>query len=258
MKTLYRLLLLCCLASMTVADTRIATIELHHADPAQIVEVIRPLLGPDSSINHYNNQLIVNATEAEQATVREVLKQLDAAGRQLVISVRNDSSGQSGYNNVGMNDPRVVIDNNGVRTQTRTTVTVTQRSATQGGQSTQGVRATEGYPAYISTGNTIALRSSNYYGSSQQLHEVESGFYATARVDGDSVNIAIDQQDNQLKQGQITNQQLQSRVSGRLGEWIPVGVIDSGSHSDSQRILGQTNQRDSNDKTLYLKVDLAP
>jgi hypothetical protein len=90
----------------------------------------------------------------------------------------------------------------------------------------------------------------------QDYVDAVSGFYATTRVNDGVANITIDQSNDQRKGQTIATQQLQSQVSGPLGQWIPIGVI-SNSASVRDRDIGSRGQSERATSTqLYIKVEL--
>lgn len=253
----------------TLAQRTLTTIAVHHADPDLLIRVIQPQLSPGSSVSLYQNQLVINATVAEQRKIQKLVKQLDGSGRQIVFSLRREGANGGAQQqlkvegNVGIGDREISSGQQGIRSETRTTVTVQHRGFSGSTQSGQGIRGTEGAPAYIATGASIAVHSysSAYDGQiSRQTEPVDisSGFYATAWIDGDTVTVSIDQRDNRYQQGIISTQQLQSRVSGQLGGWIPIGVITEGQQLQQRELNSRGASSASDTTTIYLKVELQP
>jgi hypothetical protein len=264
---IFMLLLFCVSASVALAQRQMTTIELSYANPQQIREVILPLLSEGSSVSVYQDQLILNVTADELAKTRELIKQLDSAGRQLLVSLRSDGVGSESRRGVNVNgairagDTTITTGSDGLTTETRTTVRVNNYQGTSTDNGNQSVRATEGMPAYISTGMTAPVQSyitgpdgRRYY--QQDYVDAVSGFYATTRVNDGMANITIDQSNNQLKGQSIATQQLQSQVSGPLGQWIPIGVISSSASVRDQDIGSRGQSERASSTQLYIKVEL--
>ena len=261
------LLMLCFLTSMALAQRQLTTIELSYANPQQIREVILPLLSEGSSVSAYQDKLILNVTADELARTRELLKQLDGAGRQLLVSLRSDGAGSDSRRSVDINgairtgNDSITTGSGGRTTETRTTVRINDYRGNGTDNGNQAIRVTEGMPAYISTGVTAPIQSyttgadgRRYY--QQDYVDAVSGFYATTRVNDAVANISIDQSNNRLDGQAVTTQQLQSQVSGPLGQWIPIGVISESGSFQRQGIgsRGQTGQMKSTQ--LFIKVEL--
>jgi hypothetical protein len=264
---IFLLLFLCLSASVALAQRDMTIIELSFADPQQIKPAIMPFLSQGSSVSVYQDQLILNVTAQELAKVRELLKQLDGAGRQLLLSLRSDGAGsntQRGINvdgSIHAGDTTITTGSGGYSTETRTTIRVENSRGSSTDNGNQSVRATEGMPAYISTGTTAPIQSytigpdgRRYY--QQDYVDAVSGFYATARVNDGVVQISIDQSNDQLKGQTIATQQLQSQVSGALGQWLPIGVISNSGSAQEQGIGSRGQSSRSTSTQLFIKVEL--
>jgi hypothetical protein len=254
-------------ASVALAQRQMTTIELSYANPQQIKSVIIPLLSEGSSVSVYQDQLILNVTAEELAKTRELLKQLDSAGRQLLVSLRSDGIGSDSRRSVDVDaairtgDTTISTGTGGRNTETRTSVRVNDYRGASTDNGNQSVRATEGMPAYISTGMTAPVQSyttgpdgRRYY--QQDYVDAVSGFYATARVNAGVVQISIDQSNNQLQGRTIATQQLQSQVSGALGQWLPIGVISNSTSLQDQGIASRGQSSRASSTQLFIKVEL--
>jgi hypothetical protein len=255
-------LLFCLLAAITVHadDKDVKLYPLHHQTGATLLPTLNALMQPGESINEYNNQLVVNASPATQAQIEKLLPALDQPSRNLMISVRNNSQGDSNRDNSGMSggirSGQVYLGSNGQMTSTRGGLVVqgngvrvqTNREVRQSSsQSAQQIRAVEGYPAFISTGQSAAYRSYDAYGNpTTSVASAERGVYVTARVIGDRVQLDISTSNDKFsntRRGVIDTQQLHTSTSGSVGEWISLGSISTES-SESRN--GYTSQGDSN------------
>lgn len=260
-KPVYVIFLLSFIVASALASgaRQITTFTISYADPAQIQSVVRSYLSADSSVTLYQNRLILNATEAEIAKTQALLRQLDVGGRQLLISVK--TSGQASQNQRQFAVSGSVAADARLHTQTHATVTVEnyQSKATKSGG--QGVRATEGRPAFVSVGSSAPIQhyQTTADGRLIQQHETisaSSGFYATAWVTDHTVRVNIDQQRQQLNGRVVAGQQLQSEVSGELGVWLPVGTINSSSGQSGSGILRHESGQSASGETIYLKVEM--
>ena len=253
MNKTFLLLLLLLFSSTALAQLNMATFTLNQVSAAEVAEVVRDVISAESSVNHFQNKLIVKATPTEIEQIRSLLKTLDATGRQLWIAVKVDGGGSA-------NSSQQTIEtspshNNGSSTSstsTTTTVTIDQRSHSTSGAGGHGVRASEGSPAYITTGQTVAMR--RVINGQPHIIESSSGFYATSRINNDSLAIKIDPQRNHLEGGTINSQQLQSSVHGSLGQWIPVGSISHAQQRNSTGYGDRSSQQQSGAGTIYIKV----
>lgn len=260
-KALYQILFIGLLfvSAFCSASRQLTTFTIHYADPAQIKTAVRSLLSKGSSVSLYQNRLVLNATEAEIVKTQALLQQLDVGGRQLLISVK--TSGHDNQQHAHASVSARVEAGPGVETRTRTTVRVQQYQSNRNQVAGQGVRATEGRPAFVSVGGIAPISSyrTTADGRLIQQHDAisaTSGFYATAWVNEHSVRVSIDQQRQQFQGRVIEGQQLRSEVTGTLGSWIPVGMISASNQQTGSGILQRQSGHTDSGETVYLKVEL--
>ena len=263
--TLLSLLLL--LSNSSFGQQHITTLQLNHTDPQLLLPVIKAQISASSSVTIYQNKLILNVTDEELEKIKALVRQLDAAGKQLLITVKkadqeiaHQQTGKAQMHYKGNPDITVGGQNrNPTNNRLETSVTINNQYSTHSGTSANGIRATEGKPVYISTGSTILIKNSgNRSDQTRQPIDANSGFYATAWVDGRTVTVQLDQQQKSFQTASsITSQQLQTRVTGNLGEWIPVGFINSSESSANRQILSSERKALSTTTPIFLKVDIA-
>lgn len=281
-------------AARTAETRSLKTLPLHSSDPEQLVTTLRQYLSPKSSISYFKNQLIINSTTQELAKIKQLLALLDQPSHQLWISVRigeESIKNQHSRNITASNKstPNIVVSNShkgSVKTTTRRTVSSQQYRGSSSNQQKQGVRATEGIAAFISTGtqqiaasHITTINKNTYHGG---LNSVTSGFYATAWLnDNNTIRLKLEQHHDQIKDRRFTTQQLQSRVNGQLGEWILVGMSsDRGENINNNIAVNATaksagfkrhepinkpnyaaqslnSNQQQNALAIYLKVELA-
>lgn len=266
MLILFRILLaltLCCSAYLVQAATEVITLNYRMAD--ELLPIAQSILGAQGRVAAHGNQLIVTAPEPQIDELRQTVLQLDQAPRRLIISVDtqdfSNSRGQGyqvdGAVNIGETSIRSgYSDHNQVRIIRRNT------SSREGG--VQQVQTTEGYPALIQIGQQVPLTTTNtdQYGrfyQNTQYQEVMRGFYATATVTGDQVQVQLSAQRDQVSRNRpnvINLQNTDTRVSGRLGEWIPVSGIDENGSSQRSGILRHYSTQGAQNQSLRIKVDV--
>lgn len=237
---------------------------LHHQIAESLLPAVNGMLLDGENVNAYNNELVVNASPASQQKIEALLQALDKPMRNILIAVRNNNTGSSASNNTNVSggirtgevylgaggpvyrerhggDGGLVVQSNGVRVQTQREV---KQTATQQEQS---LRAIEGNPAWISTGQTVPYHGVDQWGNAiTEYHNADRGFYVSARIVGDRVQLDISTSNDSLsddprkqRHGVINTERLQTTASGNVGEWINLGGINlqdnSESHSYSDR-----------------------
>lgn len=253
-----------CIATANADTNTVHVYSLRHQIAESLLPAIDGVLSNGESVNAYNNQLVVNASPASQQKVEQLLQELDKPLRNLLISVRNNNTGNGFNNNTSAsggirtgdvylgtggpvyrssnglqrrsNDGGVVIQSNGVRIQSNREVRQTSN------QQEQSLRAIEGSPAWISTGQAIPYRGTDQWGNAViDYKNADRGFYVTARVVGNRVLLDISTSNDKLsedprkqRRGVIDTQQVQTTASGTVGEWINLGGINLQDNSDDR------------------------
>ncbi len=151
------------LAQHCLAEREITAIALQYSVPEQIIPALQPYLEPDTSIQGFRNQLIINASDSELRKIKKLLAELDRRPRQLLISLKRDgySMATTNQGSFSYSDEHINIgdkDKGG-------SASVDQTSSAHDSTAQQQVRATEGMEAFIASGDLIPVqRSSPYVG----------------------------------------------------------------------------------------------
>ncbi len=233
---------------------------LHYRTSSDLLPVAQSFLGKDGSVSAYGNQLIVNAEPAKIDELRTLLTQLDTAPKRLLITVdtsENNTQDQRGYSVNGS----ISAGNGGVdgRAQTR----IINRSTDSRDGGIQQVQASEGSPALIQVGQSVPLTSTQLdaYGrpiNQTQYRNVTQGFYVTASVTGDIVHLSITTNRDRMSQERpdvVNVQSTDTKVSGRLGEWITLAGVNRQNQADQQGIAQRYSTQGRDDMTLRVKVE---
>jgi hypothetical protein len=259
-------------ASTVFADYPIEVIELRSRAYDEILPVIQPLVGSDGTVAGMGNSLVIMAAPERLARIKQLLAELDRPPKRLLITVGNEedrahsSSGyrasadiKTGNGQIGINSPGYPVDSS------RAQVQLHDRSSTTTQSSQQFVQAMEGQSAYISSGLSVPLQTTErYYGgavpyqrSTTQYHDVTRGFYVIPRVSGDTVTLEISQHDDKpgRRYGVVDTQRVDTVVHGRLGEWLDLGGVDT-TQAVHQGGLGRSvNSREGHLQGIKVKVE---
>jgi type II secretory pathway component GspD/PulD (secretin) len=274
------------LASLAQAQQQVLeVITLGYRQADEVIPLLRPLLAPGGTLTGTSNRLIVRTTPANLAELKQVLAVVDARPRQLVISVRQGSTAEaargtasvSGSVSVGSNaqvtvpappgarrDPGVVVQSEGDRIEGRA---VGSRSA-QDSSVTQTVQVLEGNSAFIRTGQSVPLTSTQanrtpggtQITQSTDFVSADTGFYVTPRVSGDRVTLEISTARDRVRNpntGAASIQRASTVVSGRIGEWIAVGGSSETAERSRSELLSQRRDSSRDERTIMLKVEEA-
>lgn len=235
-------------------------IELHHRTAADVLPVLQPLLEPGGALSGQDYQLFARVSKANLAQLRQALVAIDQAQRQLVIAVRNSTRQQIEREHASL---RGQIG----PAQGSVSVQATQSDDQRAGDGVATVRVVEGGTASIANGRSVPIVTAfavgggrrPYAAGALEYRDVSSGYLVTPRLAGEHVTLQIDQQSQQPTDGRggVATQSLSTQVSGRLGDWIALGGISESSSATSNTPGGRSYQTQSDERTLWVKVDLA-
>jgi type II secretory pathway component GspD/PulD (secretin) len=250
------LLMLCCVAAQA-QSLEIIALKSRPAD--QVLPVIQPLLAPGGTASGSGFQLFVRTTPANLAQIRQVVASLDRAARQLVIYVKQDAAGQGSRSDLNAG---IILSpgNSSVRGSIEGS-SVSSRDAVA-----QQLRTQEGVPAYISAGTSEPLvarsvtRTVNGVVVQESVvqRDINSGFYVTPRVNGDTVFLDIGTQRDTpgtLGPGSADTNRIASTVSGKLGAWIELGGASTAQSAQSRGALSRSSSADASARSTYVRVE---
>lgn len=266
------------------ADDRIIeVIPLQHSLTSEVIPVLEPLIEPGGNISGMNNQLIIKSTPANIRTIKEVLATLDKAARQLLITVKQNTgeqltrsdrsiSGRYSKGDISVEsdgrrheDIRARIED---RDGNHIQYELNERSQNNDSRNSYRVRATEGYPAHILSGELYPFPRRDVYAGhgnvvvqdSYQYEDATSGFYVLPRLQGETVTLEIAPRMTTVQRDHGPPikrlQDVQTVVSGRLGEWIPVGGVDESDSQQDSRLLGRSESQRASRASILIRVEV--
>ncbi|MCG6939674.1 MAG: hypothetical protein LJE69_00280 [Thiohalocapsa sp.] len=246
------------------ADYPLTILELHHRLPEALIPQLAPLAGPDGVVTGANDVLLVRASPARLADIRRALAKLDRPARNLLVEVRSavaDTRSERGFG-ISVNEPigdrgRVVLGSGD-----STGIAVRDHGTWQHSQALQRVRVLDGGSARIQVGSItpVPVRerwrapAGEWRRDSVAGVETGTGFWVTPRVMGDRVVVSIDQRSAAWDGGRISSGGVQTRVSGPLGAWLPLGGTDAAGGGQSGGISGAGHAMTDALSTLELRV----
>ncbi len=250
--------------SSAVHANELVVIELNGRTAEEVIPLLRPMLAPGGSISGVKDKLIIRTTSSNLAELRSMLEVIDAPARSLLITVRQGNSererevdvevsGSIGNDGASVTAPE--FQNEGIDVRARA------QDSDRSGNTIQSVRVLEGNPAYIAVGQSIPVRGSTGTDGREyvEYRDVVTGFYATPRVRGRRVSVALSTSADTVSDrgGAARIQRADTVVSGELGEWIEVGSISGTGDNQETGIIFFRSNRSGSQRTIYLKVDEA-
>jgi type II secretory pathway component GspD/PulD (secretin) len=262
------------LAWRAAVAQELEVIDLHHRLADDVIPVIEPLLAPGGVLTGMDDKLFVRTSAANLEQIRMALAAIDVEARQLLISVGQSSRSEShgagarASASVGGDDAQVGVNRPPVA-GTGADVQLHAGMRSTGVRSLGSVRALEGQEAYLAVGQSPSVTSSVVSPGWGQpgvrrtttYRDAGSGFYAMARVQGERVTVEVSpfQQagSGSLRPG-AEIRSINTRVSGRLGEWIPLGAVTETATGSERGLLVLGGQKSSSDYVAWIKVDEIP
>ncbi|RMG33036.1 MAG: hypothetical protein D6720_12220 [Gammaproteobacteria bacterium] len=254
------ILLFLWLPAQAIAADETALIEVRHRPAIDLVAPVKELLGEEGSVSTHGNRLIVRAPEARLDEVRWLVQRLDRLPRSLIVEVKTDRGRQQQRTSVN-------IDGYGMQAQVQAFEAHTRRR----GAGVQRVRTLDGRPALIRIGRSVPVyqidrRQDGPY-VEERMHleykDITTGIHVLPRVHGDQVTVEIYQQAERpaMRTGEFETQQAATVVTGRLGEWIPVGSIAARADEQQRGIGIRARTRAADELQVSVRVlpaDSAP
>jgi type II secretory pathway component GspD/PulD (secretin) len=258
----------------TVAAQDMQIIDLQYRTAEQVIPILQPLLDPGDALTGLDDKLFLRASPAAQARIRQALEVVDRRPRQLTITVGQgtvrevDGTGVHGSATMTSGDVSVGV-NRPPGADSSATVVVRDRQQVANLHNTSSVRVLEGNEAYISMGQSVPYTTTtvtpgwdgNVVQRSTTFRDASTGFYATPRLNGDTVTLVISprqQAYEPARGGTIRTAGSDSIVTARLGEWIQVGAVTDGSTGSNGGLLTWGRYTTQSQYSAWLRVDETP
>lgn len=259
-------------------------ITLQHRSAEDVLPIVRPLLDKDGVASGMNSQLILRTSPHNLAEIRMLLESIDTTPRRLKITVMQNVDNEtvsrltevSGSVGLGR-DARVSVrggaDNAGLTVEAgqganRARARIYSTRSLEDDRKTQQIQVLEGNRALISVGQSVPVMQRQVVQSpwntqvvdSTQYRDVVSGFYVLPRVNGDRVTLEISAQNDTLAPNSgnpptTRVQQVNTTVSGRLGEWLVLGDTSRQAADNATTISTRNISNAHERRNTLLKVE---
>jgi len=268
-------LVLAALACIAVAR-ELEVIELRYRLADELVPILQPLVEPGGVLTGADRLLFLNTSPANFEQIRQAVELIDRRPRQLVVTVgqgtvtfeqRTDVSGEA---RVGGGDVQVGV-NAPPRGDSGVAAGIDGRVQRADLRNTSSVRALEGTETYIAVGRLAPRSTTSHVGpaahgpheyTSTGYREVSTGFYATARLHGDVVTLEVSPRQQRLRSAAsgtvVETAGVVSTISGRLGEWLPIGAVQDGGGGDTSGLLLWGRRTSASQYSAWVKVEEVP
>ena len=248
------------------ADYPLEIIPLQHQTVEQMLPQLQPFVETGGTVTGMNGQLIIRTSPENLSQLRAIIRKFDRAPRQLRIAVRQGGATRLQHRSMGAEG--TLQGERGSLTIGRPAdginVHLDERNRNYSTDAERYVRATEGMPTFIQSGLSVPLTIGGIdpWGRpwvQQQYHDATSGFYVTPWVSGDRVTLEIAPfRTEPAGAGTFRVQNIETRVTGRLGEWIPIGGTELRRSDDQRGISSYQTGSVQSQQPVEVKVELAP
>lgn len=268
-----------CAAAATFADqTVLEVIPLRHRTAEEVIPIVQPFVERGGAVSGMQNQLIIRATPANLAQIRQLLASIDTAPRRLMITVKQDVDAAGKQREAEIsgsigNRARVTVpgsaDDRSLAAEARrgddsVRARVLSTQSLEADKNTQQLQALEGSRAFIRIGQSIPVPSRTVVRTPQGVQVIDSvqyqdattAFYVVPRLSGDRVTLEVSpHRDTPGASGSFNIQQIHTTVSGRLGEWMDLGGLGQDRTEQQSGIGSRSAATVSEQRKVLIKVE---
>lgn len=261
------------------ASPRLDIIPLRHRLASELIPLLEPLLEPGGTLTGSGDQLIVKASPANLEQIRQALTALDQRQQRLRVSVSQSRIDDSAYDHYGIDiatggrDAGLTIGQPpggpGPSSGTGINARIARTQGRDEGGSVQSILTLDGQSAWVNTADERPQPYLNQtftpYGVVVQeglgWRSAQSGFFVTPRLRGDEVQIEISSQQQRHagdNSGGIATSGVDTVVTGRLGEWLPLGGTAQTTAGAQGEIIAHTRRQTHAHTGFWVRVDIEP
>jgi hypothetical protein len=245
-----------CLIACPVLAQSLEVIDLKYRTAAEVIPVLQPLVEQGGAVTGQDYKLFVRTSPANLRQLRAAVAQIDRRPNQLLVSVRRSTQQEVERERAQVSG---TLSNRGADVS----VHATDANARDRSDGVASVQVIEGSAAFISSGSDVPIVTGVAAGAGRRpwaaattgYRNVSSGFLVTPRLNGETVVLDIEQQDERVVNGSIQTQRLTTQVSGTLGDWIQLGGISESASSQQRGILSRQYSTSSDDRKVWVKVE---
>ncbi len=243
------------------AEYPLEIIRLNGRPSAEMVPLIEPFVGPDGAVVGSGDKLILRTSPERLQQIRRLLEQLDRPPRRLIVHVRR---GRLRESDLAYAAAGVDLGNERWRLQAGQPVAPDSAALGLGRadrrvdlEMDQQVQVVEGHPAFV---RGARLRASGKRHPGYGYGSNGGGFYVVPQLNGERVTLEISARAARPggPGGAVEVQGLDTRVQGRLGQWISLGGIAVSGSARTQGSLQGAAGRASDSVEIHIMVEEAP
>ncbi len=245
---------------------QLQVVQLRHRTAEMLLPVLQPLALPGASVAGMGDRLILRSTPANLAELMTVVVELDRPVRRVLITVRHAIDTAGGASDTALSARLHGGDGpDGAALGLRALQTRDAGSE----RNEQRIQTVEGSPAFIATGQSVPVADHAigygpygwYVEDSVGYRDLTSGVWVLPRLAGDTVTLEVSPRRERLdpRRGRVIDLGAAlTTVSGRLGEWIPLGGVDEAYAATGGGYAASTRRSGRTDQDLWVRVEELP
>lgn len=254
------ILLLFCLSLAPLHASELYVFNLKNRNAQELIPLVQPFVGEQGAVSGKGYKLVVRTGEANIEQIRELIGELDETLRQLRVSVASADSRRDLREEYGVSgEVSTGADKGKAEVHTRVYRSDRRREA----PAAQTTRVSEGHWATIQSGYAIPYqeRRRNPDGTVTRIlrhRDITSGFQVLPRVNDGQVVLHIRPYRRRASQhggGAVDVQAVQTTVSGKLGEWIPLGGASEAIREQRDALTSRIHTRRRDQQQIWVKVE---
>ncbi len=254
---------------------QLEVIGLRHRLYEELRPLIEPLLEPGATLTGSGEKLVVRTSPVNLAEIRAALDAFDVQAARLRVSVSHTRRDDAAFDAYGIDaavagdkgglaighpsgGPGIAVDARIARTHGRDEGTQVQSVLTMDGASAW-IADVDARPRPYTEGRFTPYGPVIQQGIEWQ--EAQSGFYVTPRLHGDGVEVEVSSQRQRFAHdngGRLATSGVDTVVSGRLGEWLPLGGTAETTAGAQGELLAHTRREAHTHTGIWLRVDRLP
>lgn len=265
--------------SIVAADqTILEVIQLKHRTTNEVIPLIDPFLDKQGALSGMQGKLIIRTTPKNLREIKQLLNEIDNAPRRLMITVKQDvdsttarsllklsgsiSKGGAQVKIAGRAGNRGLVSKNSFGKNSLKVQALNNQHLDRD-NNTQRIQVLDGGHALIHIGKSLPIPLRNKIHTPQGTRVIESiefrdvtiGFIVAPSVRGNNVTLEVSTQrntpDHQLP-GAVNIQQINTSISGKLGEWMSLGNMERNRSNQSFSPNSPHNERITIEQRMVL------
>lgn len=208
-------------------------IGLHHRSAEEVVPLLRPFVAAGGTLAGSGQQLFIRTTPRNLAELRRLLRTIDRAPHQLLITVRQGAAAEQ-IEQASNASGSITVGGHGYSGAARLRIYGTE--GRNEANDIQQVRVLEGNPAVIRMGQAVPVGNRSIartpYGDqttdSITYRNITTGLTVVPHITGDGVSLEIiarRQVASDSGGGRVNIQRIHTTVAGKLGQWLDIGGV---------------------------------